>query len=294
MVLKIGLIGLDTSHVEIFAKILSKNHKEHLAGVRVVIGYPSPSLDIELSKNRVGNYTERLKEDYDVKIAKSILEVVEASDALFITALDGRKHLDLFKEIVSYGKPVFIDKPFTVTSEEAEEIFALSTEYQTPVMSSSALRFADSLVTHLANEQSKVMGVYLNGPMPFIEKIPYYSWYGIHMIETLFTILGSDFQDINIHSNKDYDVITVEFKDGRFGVIRGSRVWHSKFEVMIHYTNKTIHLPLYKDEKSYYVSLLEEIITFCKTGKSPISNKETVAIMKFIDVANKLKASQCE
>lgn len=286
MVFKIGLIGLDTSHVEIFSKLLEQNENNVYDDAKVVIGYPCPSVDITLSKSRVEEYTTLLKEKYNVTIVHSIKEVAEHADAIFITALDGRKHFSIFKELLSYEKPVFIDKPMTITEKEAQKIFYLSEKYHTPVMSASSLRFSQSLVATLHKEKQKPTGVYINGPMPFIDHIPYYSWYGIHLIEMLFTILGPNYSTLSIQGNEEYDVITAEWDDGRFGVIRGTRVWHDKFEMILHYPNKTIHLPIYKDEKPYYASLLEEVIPFCKTRQSPIPTEDTLAIMKFIEEAN--------
>lgn len=283
---KIGLIGLDTSHVEIFSSLLDINEDNVFGDAKVVIGYPCPSPEITLSKTRVDEYTTILKQQYDVEIASSIEHVAKESDAIFITSLDGRKHLNIFKKLLPFGKPVFIDKPFTITEKEAKEIFISSEKYNTPVMSSSALRFSDSLVTSLKKEQNKPTGIYVNGPLPFIDHIPHYSWYGIHMVEILFTVFGSDYSNLSVHGNDDYDVITAEWLDGQFGVIRGTRTWHDKFEVLLHYPNKTIHLPMYKDKKSYYSLLLEEVITFCKTRQNPIQKEETLSIIKFIEEAN--------
>jgi hypothetical protein len=40
---------------------------------------------------------------------------------------------------------------------------------------------------------------------------------------------------------------------------------------------------------SLYISLLKEIVRFFQTGKPPIEPKETVAIFKFMDAAQKSK-----
>lgn len=290
MGLKIGLIGLDTSHVEIFSKLLYENKDNMYGNAKVVIGYPCPSPDITLSYSRVAEYTTILQNEYDVEIARSIKEVAHESDAIFITAMDGRKHADIFKKLIDYKKPVFIDKPFSITGQDAEKIFSWSDKYNTPVMSSSALRFSDSLTTLLQNELETPTGVYLNGPLPFIKHIPYYSWYGIHMVEMLVTIFGPDYRSVFAHGNEDSDIIIADWKDGRFAVIRGTHIWHSKFEVIIHYPNKTVHLPIYKDEKSYYALLLEEVIAFCQSGLSPIPKQETLSIIKFIEEANTQRA----
>lgn len=282
------MIGLDTSHVEIFTKLLSENPYIY-SNARVTIGCPSPSLDMDLSKNRVEEYTALLSNSYNVTITNSIKEVAEQADAIMITSVDGRKHLDVFRQIVFYQKPTFIDKPLAITGEEVEEIFELSKKYNTPIMSSSSLRYADSLQKLLQKKNERPKGVYLSGPLPFIEKMPYYYWYGIHMIEMLITIMEPNYKTISIQGNDNFDVITTEWEDGRFGIIHGDHNWHGNFEAIIHYENETIHLPVYKDEKPFYACLLEQVVPFFKTGISPIDKKETVAVMSFVEAASKIR-----
>jgi len=42
----------------------------------------------------------------------------EKCDLIAITSVDGRKHRALFEQVVGFGKPVFIDKPFASTVED--------------------------------------------------------------------------------------------------------------------------------------------------------------------------------
>jgi len=286
--LKIGMIGLDTSHVEIFTKLLHDQSSQfNLA--KVILGCPSPSEDLALSRDRVNQFTNILKDTYHVTITDSIETIAEQTDAIMITAVDGRNHLELFKHVAHYQKPVFIDKPLAITVQEAQEIFAISEYYNTPIMSSSSLRYAESLqeeITRSKKTGQKPTGIYLNSPLPFIKEMPYYFWYGIHMIEILVTILGPHYKSVHVHGNDNYDVITAEWQDHRFGIIRGDHKWHGKFEALLHYEDKSIHLPIYQDQTSYYACLLKEIISFFETGKNPIPKEETLGIIQLIEDAN--------
>ena len=60
--IRIGMIGLDTSHCLAFADLLSKGDADpQLAGCKVVLVYPKGSPDIESSVKRVPEYTEKIK-----------------------------------------------------------------------------------------------------------------------------------------------------------------------------------------------------------------------------------------
>lgn len=285
--MKIGIIGMDTSHVEIFKRLIDgeREFERH----SIVIGAPKPSKDIRLSLDRVEQYTNFIRQDEKVEITDDIQRVAKVSDSILLTALDGRDHLAIFKDIAPHGKPVFIDKPLSTTLEDAKEIYRLSEHYDAPIMSSSALRYTPRLTEHLQNKQKAIQGVYLSGPIPFVNELPYYHWYGVHMLETLFTIMNDDYKSIQLETNAQHDIITIEFADDVYGVIRGARKWHKRFEVSIHYEDETVYLPLYEQERSFYKHLLVEIIKFFETRQSPINKSNTLTIMKCMDELNKLR-----
>src|SRR5437868_5813220 len=75
--LRIGIIGLDTSHVVAFTKVLNDpKAADDVAGCRVVAAYPKGSPDIESSTKRVPDYIEQLKK-LDVAIVDSIDELLK-------------------------------------------------------------------------------------------------------------------------------------------------------------------------------------------------------------------------
>ena len=60
-VLRVGIIGLDTSHVIAFTKEMNNQEASgYLARCRVVAAYPKGSPDIESSVKRVPMYTENI------------------------------------------------------------------------------------------------------------------------------------------------------------------------------------------------------------------------------------------
>ena len=98
--LKVGIIGLDTSHVVAFTGLLNdKNHEYHIPGGKVLVAYPGGSPDFELSIGRVKGFTEELQTKYGVEIVDSVEAVAEASDAILLESVDGRVHLEQFKRL---------------------------------------------------------------------------------------------------------------------------------------------------------------------------------------------------
>src|SRR5436190_12718429 len=80
--IKVGIIGLDTSHVTAFTKELNDpKAKPDLAGFRVVAAYPPGSKDIESSVRRVPAYIEAVKK-FGVEIVDSIDELLKRVDCV--------------------------------------------------------------------------------------------------------------------------------------------------------------------------------------------------------------------
>ena len=196
--MRIGIVGCDTSHVIVFSKCFNKpDDADHVEGGKVVIGYPGGSEDFELSRSRVGKFTEQLKEEFGVKIADSPEAVAEACDLVFITAADGRTHLDYVRKTIAARKPTFIDKPLAVKSEDAREIMRLGEQHHVPIMSASSLRYAPPLLAALGDESlGKIVGADVFGPMPIEPTQGGLFWYGIHSVEMLNRVLGGGWKEL--------------------------------------------------------------------------------------------------
>jgi predicted dehydrogenase len=140
--LKVGIIGLDTSHVMAFTKDLNNpKAAEDLAGCKVVAAYPKGSADIESSASRIPGYTTSIKE-LGVEIVDSLDELVKRVDCVLLETNDGRPHLEQALVCFKAGKPTFIDKPVAGSLADAVAIYRAAKKYNVPVFSSSSLRFA--------------------------------------------------------------------------------------------------------------------------------------------------------
>ncbi|HMY70868.1 MAG TPA: gfo/Idh/MocA family oxidoreductase, partial [Blastocatellia bacterium] len=68
-VIKIGIIGTDTSHVPAFTKLLNDPKEPgHISGARVVAAFKGGSADVESSYKRVDNYANEIHDKYGVEI----------------------------------------------------------------------------------------------------------------------------------------------------------------------------------------------------------------------------------
>ena len=89
--IKVGIIGLDTSHVIAFTKALNDpSDKDHVAGLRVVAAYKGGSPDVEMSWSRVDEFTAELRDKWKIEIVDDIPTLCSKVDAVLLESVDGR------------------------------------------------------------------------------------------------------------------------------------------------------------------------------------------------------------
>jgi predicted dehydrogenase len=281
--LRAGIIGCDTSHVPAFTKTM--NTKPEL-GVRVVAAYPGGSPDLAVSRDRVAGYTKQLKEEFGVEIVDSIEKLLEKVDVVLLESVDGRPHLEQVKPVLKARKPVFIDKPVAGSLEDALLIYDLAKEYNTPVFSASSLRFSPGILG-MRNDPKvgAVIGCDAYGPCSLEEHHPDLFWYGIHGVETLFTIMGPGCETVSRTQTKDTELVVGTWKGGRIGTFRGLRAGKSGYGATVFGEKGIAPSGTYAG----YDPLVVAVCKFFQDGKPPVSAEETIEIFAFMEAADESK-----
>jgi hypothetical protein len=285
--LKAGIIGLDTSHVVAFTQTLNNpKAKGILKRVRVVAAYPGGSADLPDSKDRVEGYTKTLRDKYNVEIVDSIDVLLKKVDVVLLESVDGRPHLEQVKPVFQAKKPVFIDKPVAGSLADAIEIYRLAKESGTPCFSSSSLRFSPGIrAVRAEGKFGDVLGCDAYGPCSLERHHPDLFWYGIHGVETLFTIMGPGCASVTRLETDKAEIVTGKWKEGRIGTFRGIRKGKSEYGAMVFGTKAVGPSGGFGG----YEPLLVEICKFFDTGKAPVTAAETLEIYAFMEAADESK-----
>jgi predicted dehydrogenase len=284
-VFRIGMIGLDTSHVTAFTRFINDPAKN--TGCKVVAGYPGGSPDVPSSANRVEGFTKQLKEQYGVEIVDSIEELCQKVDGVMLESVDGRPHLRQAKPVIAAKKPLFIDKPMAGNLADVLEIFRLANENNVPCWSSSSLRYAPAIVEMKEeNTVGEVLGCDVFSPCSLEEHHPDLYWYGVHGVEMLFTVMGTGCETVRRVETPSAEFVVGIWKDGQVGTYRGIRTGKSAYGVTI-LGKKAI---VQSDKYGGYEPLVDEVIKFFKTKKVPVPQAETIEIFAFMSAADESKA----
>lgn len=285
--IRLGIIGTDTSHAVVFTRMFNDPAApDRVAGARVVAAYKGGSPDIPASWTRVEKFADELRTKWNVEFVADIPALCQKVDAILLESNDGRVHLEQARQVIAARKPLFIDKPLASTLEDAREIARLAREAGVPFFSSSSLRFG-GIATAMRFPDAQGAIVWGPGPLEEHHQLDL-SWYAIHPIELLFTLMGPGCEEVSRIPTADSDEIVGRWKDGRLGSVRANRP-HGESGAVVFRPAQVVQ----SDHSMLdgYRPLLVEIVKFFQTGKPPVAPEETLEIMAFMDAAQRSKAA---
>jgi hypothetical protein len=286
---RVGIIGLDTSHAVAFTQILNDDAAPaDVTGCRVVAAYPEGSRDIKSSTERVPEYTVKVR-DLKVEIVDSIDKLLSRVDVVLLESNDGRPHLEQVLPVLKAGKSVFIDKPVAGSLADAVAIFEAARRHKVPVFSASSLRYTPGAQAIRGGKIGDVKGCDAYSPCSLEATHPDLFWYGIHGVETLFTVMGAGCESVFRINTPGIDLAAGVWKGGRVATFRGIRTPEGGGKA--DYGGTAFGTKGIEQIGTYggYRPLVVEIVRFFRTGKAPVTEEETLEIYAFMEAADESK-----
>ncbi len=281
--LRIGIIGLDTSHVVAFTKILNDPKATGpLSSAKVTAAFRGGSLDIPSSADRLDKFTETLTKQYGVQLYPTIAELCKNVDAVMLESVDGRPHLRQAIPVIEAGKPLFIDKPMAGSLADAILIFDLAKKKGVPVFSSSSLRYSKTSQAARNGALGEITHAEVHSPCSLEVHHPDLFWYGVHGCESLFTVMGAGCESVVRRTTADGKIEVVgTWKGGRTGIFREGKGYGGKAKG----TKGEGEVGKYDG----YAPLVVEAVKMFRTGKVPVDSQETIELFAFMAAADESK-----
>lgn len=280
--LRVAIVGTDTSHCIAFTQLINAPQATGvLADIEVVTAFPGGSPDIPTSRDRVQVFSEQLRKS-GVKIVDSIEAAAEQSDAVLLESVDGRAHLEQFRQLAR-GKPIFVDKPAASSVAEFLQMMEIAEETNTPFFSSSGLRFCAEVEKLKADASlGAVFGASTSTPYHTEPHHPDLFWYGIHGVEALSALMGHGCQEVRRQDFAGGVLMLGKWRDGRQGT-----VW------ALSTPNSVYSYAVYGDKKvgtatgfSGYANLVNQIGEFFVSRQAPIAPEVTLEILAMMQAAD--------
>ena len=281
--LRIGLIGLDTSHVIAFTKIINDPKATGpLAKAKVVAAFRGGSRDIPSSADRIDKYTETLTKEYGLKLYSTIAELCKNVDAIMLESVDGRPKVRQAIPVIDAGLPLFIDKPMAGSLADVIFIFDYAKKKGVPIFSSSSLRYGKTNQAIRHGSIGTVTRAEVHSPCSLEVHHPDLFWYGVHGCESLFTIMGPGCQSVVRRTTADGKIeVEGTWKGGRTGIFREGKGYGGKAKG----TKGESEAGGYDG----YAPLVVEAVKMFQTGKVPVSAQETIEMFAFMAAADESK-----
>jgi len=282
--LRLGMIGLDTSHVTAFTALLNDpKSPNQVTGAKIVAAFKGGSPDIESSWARVEGYTKELHDKFGVTIYDSIEEMCQHVDAVMLESVDGRPHLEQARPVIKARKPLYIDKPMAGSLKDALEIFRLAKQAGVPVFSASSLRYGKTTQAVRNGSIGKVLRAETSSPCHLEKTHPDLFWYGVHGVESLFTVMGTGCESVKRGTTGDGLIeVTGTWAGGRVGIYRENPKGYGG-------TAKGERGESPVGAYEGYHPLVAEAVKFFRTGMAPVPPEETIEILAFMEAADDSK-----
>ncbi len=178
---KIAILGCENSHADAFLSFIKG--KEEFSDVEVVGVYSDHT-----------EAAEKLHENFDVPVMKHYADAVGEIDGLIITARHGGSHYKFARPYIESGIPMFIDKPITISEEDAVAFMKALKTRGVRISGGSSLKqdaYVGQLKCDVANEVGgKTLGGYVRAP--YQRENPYggFYFYAQHLVEMVCEIFG--------------------------------------------------------------------------------------------------------
>ncbi len=282
---RVGIIGLDTSHVDAFVDLFNNADPDSdVAGCPIVAAYPYGSDDIPSSVERVPGYVAQLQSQ-GIAIVETIEALVDQVDSILLLSNDGRPHLRQVLPCFATGKRVFIDKPLAGSLVDVLTILRAAEHFGVPTFSASAMRFAQSTQAANQGDYGRVVGADTYSHCEIEPGHPDLFWYGIHAVEMLFAAMGCGCEKVWRSSGDDADVVMGQWQDGRIGTFRGTRSSPHDYGGTVFTATCTKTIGPFDG----YRGLVSRVAEFFHTGKVPVSCNEMIEVYAFMEAADESK-----
>ncbi len=293
--MRIGAIGIDSSHTPVFTNRINTMFKEGKTKCQVVAfwdpgrhEWQHPAGPEQSAKDVAKWREDTIKEG--AKAVGSLDELLESVDGVMVLNINGHRHLELAIGPIARGMATYVDKPLTCSIDQARSLLAMTRQYKARCYSASSLRFITEIPKLDKEQIGKIVAIDAFGNGEVMEMMPDLWHYGCHAIEMVDAIFrwsgqGAGVQRVSAVKKGDatsgYHLLDMEYRDGRLARIRCDRNGAWAFGATVHGTKGVQQFVV--DFGPVYTRLVEGMVKFFEGGEAPVDLRdivENVAVMQ--------------
>ena len=274
--IKLGIVGSQNFHAVAFSQLC--NVTAGVRGARVVA----------ICGEEAAHTADVAERGQIPTIVATPEELIGQVDAVLIVTRHGGEHAGYAIPFLEAGVPTWVDKPFALTTDDAEQMIEAARRRSTPLSSFSTLRYAGSTRRFLRKMRphgTLVTGAIMGanhgagaspdayGGLPF---------YGIHVVELLTEIFGYGVSDVEAIRHGSHVHATVRYNDDRIVNLQflGDVIpaWH----ITAYAKDGAAHYQV--DTKDCYKRGLDVILRMIRTGERPLTDEQLLETVRIMDM----------
>lgn len=234
-----------------------------------------------------------------VQVAKSVAEIVEQVDAIWLGDASGfgDDHFDLVAPGLKKGLPTFCDKPIGETPAGTRKILEFAKQHNAPIMSSSLFRHEWGAEAALRKKESGEFG-----PIQYVIASVQGGYtdsgwmvYGQHPAWTVMTLLGPGVEAVSMYARENIAHALVTYPDRM-----PAEIWFGRPNQTWEYCHTEVHFQKKKFEYTagiegdfwygHHYEMFRMAATFremVKTRREPIPHQEILEVTAIVHAAAK-------
>jgi predicted dehydrogenase len=275
--IRIGLVGVNTSHADAFSRIFNGTADEvpRLDSGRIVAIWGSADDPGRITALAANHRIEATVSDP--------AEMIGSVDAVLVVddTGGGELHAKLARPFLEAGLPVFVDKPMTTEYADAVALFDLADARGVPLLSCSALRFAVEI--EAAKDELAAVGT-----LSSIVSVGPGDWfyYGVHAVELLGVVTGTGASWVHRHALPEKDITVIGYEDGPAAVVETLRDAAYIFHLTAFGADgfASAHV---QDAMGFYTNTMQAFATMAETGVAPLQRDQTLEVIAILEAGNR-------
>ncbi len=293
--MRLGIIGIDSSHTPVFSNRINTLNKEGKTPCRVTHFWDPGNHEWqhpagpEQSAKDVAKWREDTIKEGAVQV-NSLDELLKNVDGVLVLNINGHRHLELAIGPIARGMPTYIDKPLTCSLDQARSLLNMTRQYKARCYSASSLRFITEIPKLDKEKVGDIVAIDAFGNGELLDMMPHLWHYGCHSIEMVDAIFkwsgqGPGVARVSAIATNDYHLLDMQYRDGRIARLRMDRVGAWAFGATIHGTKGVQQFVV--DFGPVYTKLVEGMVKFFEGGEAPVDLRDIVENVAVMEAGNR-------
>jgi len=263
--LRVGIVGAENSHCAAIARLLNVERK--LPARVVAVWGEAPRFA------RAAAEAGRIP-----RVVRDWRDMLGEVDGVMIDHRHPRHHAEVAAFFLRNRVPCFVDKPFTFTLAEARRLCALARRNRVPLTSYSIVPLQRKFLAfkRAARKIGPLASVTSTGPVDLKSRYGGVFFYGVHQVEAILDLLGTDVRDVSVRRYGSGGVAVLTFRHGAMAAMNCINNGNPTFHWSAVGERKVLDCALEFDSNPYLAGA-KTFVRMFRTGREPYDHRRLLA-----------------